>query len=86
MNIPINAKRLDESESFLVLKTGNHRYCVFSKNEDKIVYESTSASDCYSWLENEDINLYEIKYSVPEVLNPLAGCDGEDRCFRQWYL
>ena len=74
MNLPKNAKCLDETKSFLVLKTGNHRYCVFSKNEDKIVYESTSASDCYSWVENKGV-IFMIKYSEPEVLNPPASCD-----------
>ena len=54
MNIPKKAKCLEEYEKYLVLKTGNQKYCVYNKVEDRVVFEASSASKCYDFCESEE--------------------------------
>lgn len=54
MNIPKKAKCLEKYENYYVLKTGNHKYCVYQKDEDRIVFEATSATACYDYCEPEE--------------------------------
>lgn len=46
-------KVLEENENYIVLKTGNHKYCVYKKGEERIVFESTCPNDCYKFLNNK---------------------------------
>ena len=55
MNVPKKAKVLEENERFLVLKTGNHKYCVLSKKDDQVVFEGTSANSCFEYLEHKNV-------------------------------
>lgn len=52
MNIPKKSKCLEETDDFLLLKTGNHKYCVFSKKEDQVIYEATSANCCFEYMDH----------------------------------
>lgn len=53
MTIPKTAKCLEENRRFLVLKTGGHKYCVFSKKNDQVIFEATSANSCFEYLETQ---------------------------------
>lgn len=55
MTIPKTAKCLEENRRFLVLKTGGHKYCVFSKKDDQVVFEGTSANSCFEYLEHKNV-------------------------------
>lgn len=47
-------KALEENENYIVLKTGNHKYCVYKKDEERIVFESTCPNGCYKFLHNKN--------------------------------